>query len=201
MVSAQAAVGRLAGGRIPAVRTQRPRVLGWRVAVVVAVALVAAALVVLASSRDTPPPAASTQPASWQLPRLSGSGDVSLAGLRGHPVVVDFFASWCTACRGELPGMAALARELRGKVTFAGVDSLENSNGLAMARQYGITSWPLARDVGGSDASGLHDALGAIGMPVTAFYSASGRLLTVVEGAISEDDLQGRVATLFGVSP
>jgi thiol-disulfide isomerase/thioredoxin len=181
--------------------TIRPsRAVALRVAIVAAVVVAAVFAVVRASSQSTPPPAASTSPTAWNLPRLNGSGDVSLASLRGHPVVLDFFASWCTACRGELPGMEALSQQLKGRVTFAAVDSVENGDGRAMARQYGIDWWPLVRDVGGSDGSGLHDALNAQGMPVTAFYDASGRLLTVVEGAISEDDLRARLRTLYGIS-
>ena len=176
------------------------RAVGWRAAVLVAVAVVALVVATRASSSAQPPPATSTQLTTWQLPRLAGPGEVSMVGLRGHPVVLDFFASWCTACRGELPGMAAVARDLAGRVTFAGVDSLENGNGLAMARQFGITGWPLARDVGGVQASGLHDALGARGMPLTAFYSSSGRLVSVVIGAISEADLRSRISAMFGAA-
>jgi thiol-disulfide isomerase/thioredoxin len=181
--------------------TQRPsRALVLRAAVV---AIVLAAVVVVAvrgTSSAQQPAGVSTQPASWELPRLGGAGTVKLADLRGHPVVLDFFASWCTACRGELPGMATLSRQLQGRVTFAGIDSQETGDGLAMARQYGVDTWPLARDVGGTQASGLHDALGARGMPLTAFYDSSGRLLTVVLGAISEEDLRSRIHSLYGIS-
>jgi thiol-disulfide isomerase/thioredoxin len=170
-----------------------------RAAAVAVVVAVATLLVVRTQSQNTAPPSTSTQPAAWRLPSLGGAGEVSLAALHGHPVVVDFFASWCTACRGELPGFAALSERLKGQVTFAGVDSEENGDGLAMARQFGVGWWPLARDVGGTQASGLHDALGARGMPLTAFYDSSGKLLTVVLGAISEDDLRGRLQTLYGV--
>ncbi len=180
-------------------RSPRRGLVG-RAAIVAVVAAAAVVLVTHAQLQGAPPPSTNTQPGSWRLPRLSGTGTVSLAGLHGHPVVVDFFASWCTACQGELPGMAALSEELRGRVTFVGVDSVENGNGLAMARQFGIGGWPLARDVGGSEGSGLHDALNAAGMPVAAFYDASGRLLRVVEGAISEDELRGRIHALFGIS-
>jgi len=144
--------------------------------------------------------ASSDSARSWSLCLVDGGGVVGMSDLHGHPVVLDFFASWCTACRGELPGMVAVAHDLAGKVTFAGVDSLESGDGLAMARQYGITGWPLARDVGGVQDSGLHDALGARGMPLTAFYSSSGRLVSVVMGAISEDDLRGRIRSLFGIA-
>ena len=170
-------------------------------ATIVAAVLVASGLVALRGASSAPQPAGvSTEPAHWELPALAGSGTVKLSDLRGHPVVLDFFASWCTACRGELPGMATLSHQLHGRVTFAGVDSQETGDGVAMARQYGIATWPLARDVGGTQASGLHDALGARGMPLTAFYDSSGRLLTVVLGAISEDDLRSRIHSLYGVS-
>ena len=171
-----------------------------RVAVVAVVAVAALVLAVRAASSNQQPAGSSTQPTSWKLPRLGATGSLSLSGLRGHPVVVDFFASWCTACRGELPGMATLSRQLQGRVTFAGVDSQETGDGLAMARQYGVDWWPLARDVGGTDASGLHDALGGHGMPITAFYDGSGRLLRVVLGAITDDDLRARIEALYGIA-
>ena len=166
------------------------------------VAVIAAALVLAlrASPAASTASGVDTGRTSWQLPRLGGSGQVSLASLRGHPVVANFFASWCTACQGELPGMATVSAQLKGKVSFVGIDSEENGDGLAMARRYGIDWWPLASDTGGSQSSGLHDDLGAPGMPVTAFYDAGGRLLTVVPGAISETDLRARVRSLFGVA-
>jgi thiol-disulfide isomerase/thioredoxin len=174
------------------------RSLVWRAALVVLLVVAGAVIAARASSHGTG--AVSTEPTSWELPRLGQPGDLKLSDLRGHPVVLDFFASWCTACRGELPGMATLSRKLQGKVTFAGIDSQENGDGLAMARQYGVDWWPLARDVGGTQDSGLHDALGARGMPLTVFYDASGRILTVVVGAISEDDLRSRIAGLYGIA-
>jgi cytochrome c biogenesis protein CcmG/thiol:disulfide interchange protein DsbE len=184
---------------MPTVSVRFSRAVGLRAALVALVVIVGIVLAVRGTSSAQQPANASTQPGSWSLPRLGGSGNLSLAQLRGHPVVLDFFASWCTACRGELPGMAALGNQLRGRVTFAGINSQETGDGLAMARQYSIESWPLARDVGGTQASGLHDALGARGMPLTAFYDSNGRLLTVVLGAISEDDLRARIHSLYGI--
>jgi thiol-disulfide isomerase/thioredoxin len=171
-------------------------------AVIAMVALIVGGLLISRATRSDPAASAaqtSVDPARFDLPTLTGTGRVRLADFRGKPLVVNFFASWCTACRGELPGMAAVARELKGRVTFAGIDSQENGDGLAMARQYGVDQWPLARDVGGTQDSGLHDALGARGMPLTAFYDSSGRLVSVVFGAITEDDLRSRIHALFGI--
>ncbi|MBJ7593874.1 MAG: redoxin domain-containing protein [Candidatus Dormibacteraeota bacterium] len=176
------------------------RALAWRSAMVLVVVIAGVFFAIRGTSSAPQPAITSTGATNWELPRLNGGGTLKLADLRGHPVVLDFFASWCTACRGELPGMAALSHRLSGRVTFAGIDSEETGDGQAMAHQYGIDGWPLARDVGGSQASGLHDALGTRGMPVTAFYDSNGRLVTVVPGAIGEDDLRARIHSLFGIS-
>jgi thiol-disulfide isomerase/thioredoxin len=141
----------------------------------------------------------STAPGSFVLPRLVGSGTVRLADFRGKPTVVDFFASWCTACRGELPGFARVAQQLKGTVNFIGVNSSETGDGLAMARQYGLGGWPLARDVDGAAASGLHDNLGQQGMPISAFYDAAGRLVFVAPGALTEDELRALLHQYFAV--
>jgi len=140
----------------------------------------------------------STNPTSFDLPRLDGAGDVHIGDYKGRPAVVTFFASWCTACQSELPGFDAVSRTLVGRVTFVGIDSMETGNGLAMARQLGIAWWPLARDIHGLEASGLHDALGGIGMPITAFYSADGAVVAVVPGALTEPELDARLRAYFG---
>jgi thiol-disulfide isomerase/thioredoxin len=171
-------------------------------AAVVIAAAVAAAVVVVLVTRGGPAPAAavSFDPRAWSLPRLDGSGQVALAGYRGRPLVLDFFASWCTSCESELPAFAATAQRLDGRVAFAGVDSEETGNGLAFARQHGVGTWVLARDLGGRELSGLRDALESTpGMPVTAFYDASGRLLHVQLGALSGDDLDAQISSLFHI--
>ena len=144
--------------------------------------------------------AISTNPTNFVLPSINGPGDVRLASFRGRPTVVTFFASWCTACQSELPGFAAVSRALDGKVTFVGVNSFETGDGMAMARQYGIAWWPVARDVGGAEASGLHDALGGMGMPITAFYSSRGTLIAVAPGSLGEAALETRLQRYFGIA-
>lgn len=142
----------------------------------------------------------STDPGAFELPRLNGHGDIRLASFHGKPTVVNFFASWCTACQGELPGFAKVSRELKGTINFIGVNSLETGDGMAMARQFGIDWWPIARDVNGQQASGLHDALGGQGMPISAFYDANGKLLYVAPGALPESTLRATLQQYYGVS-
>lgn len=57
------------------------------------------------------------------LPLLESAGEVSLRELRGQVVVVNFWASWCVACREEHPALVAVAERYRDSgVTFVGVD-------------------------------------------------------------------------------
>lgn len=188
---------------VPSARARRLRLVAPLLAV--AAALVVALLIVRAGSSggDTPGTGAevkvSTDPAAWELPKLNGPGLVRLADLRGKPVVVNFFASWCGPCRAELPVLSAMSAQLGDRVRFVGVDSEESGDGLGMARQYGVDRWPIAQDVGGHLNSGLHDALGAMGMPVTAFYDAQGRLLGVKLGSFLHDTLRDRLNQLYGL--
>ena len=182
----------------------RHRARRLQAAIAAAVLAVAAGVVALAAhggSSHSVPGSASTSTTGWDLPPLSGNGnDIRLSDFRGEPTVVNFFASWCTACRGELPGFSRISKELRGKVHFVGVNSLETGDGVSMARDYGIDWWPLARDVDGQQDSGLHDALGGQGMPMTAFYDAKGNLLTAVLGSLPEQALRDELEKLYGIS-
>lgn len=142
----------------------------------------------------------SASPMSWDLPRLAGPGRVRLADFRGRPTVVNFFASWCTECEAELPGFAKVSRDLAGQVNFVGVNSLDDGRGIGMARQFGIDAWPLAVDLGSGDRGVLHDNLGGVGMPITAFYDAAGKLLSVAPGALPENGLRSELHRLYGLT-
>jgi thiol-disulfide isomerase/thioredoxin len=99
-----------------------------RVAVIGVAVLILVAAGVLAFRGGSQTAGAVTNPAAFSLPALNGNGWVRLAHYRGKPVVVNFFASWCTECQAELPGFRQEAIALRGKVIFIGVDSLETGD-------------------------------------------------------------------------
>lgn len=144
-----------------------------------------------------------TSSTGWVLPRLGAQGKVSLADFRGRPVVVNFFASWCTVCASELPVFAQDARALRGQVDVVEVNALETGNGLAFAQRFGLRSsvTAVASDVGGSQNDGLYQTLGGTGsMPMTAFYSAQGTLLTTHVGGFDAATLASELRQLYGLT-
>jgi cytochrome c biogenesis protein CcmG, thiol:disulfide interchange protein DsbE len=187
--------GRAAAARQAAARRK------LRAAVISVAVLILAAAGVLAFRGGSPTAGAVTNPAAFSLPALNGTGWVRLAHYRGKPVVVNFFASWCTECRAELPGFRQEATALKGKVAFIGVDSLETGDKNFLPNLFHLAGvfTALARDVG-PNGNGLHASLGGGNtMPLTAFYSADGRLLDVERGAlVPVSALKIKIAQLFG---
>lgn len=168
----------------------------WLVAALGFAVLAIVAVVAFAGGKDDP---GSTEVEAFDLPAIEGDERVRLADFSGTPTVVNFFASWCTACDAELPGFATISRELEGEVSFVGVASLETGDPMFMPERHDITWWPLARDTGGRNGSGLHAALGGRGMPITAFYDEAGSLLHVDGGALPEPLLRSRLQDLYGI--
>lgn len=168
---------------------------------VIAACVIVLAGVALLASRggDTAAAGSNGDPARWNLPRLDGPGQIRLADFAGKPTVVNFFASWCTQCRAELPGFARVSKELAGQANFVGVNSLDDGQGLPMVKEFGIDAWPLARDLGSGGVGALHDRLGGQGMPITAFYSAQGTLVDFTAGALPEATLRAKLHQLYGL--
>ncbi len=121
---------------------------------------------------------------AWDLPGLFTDQRYKLADFAGRPVVVNFYASWCTVCEAELPEFKSAVETYGDKVKFIFVDSQDtDGGGKRMARAEGIDGFDIAKDVGPRN-SDLFRALGGRGMPITAFYDAEGNLLTVSSGGL-----------------
>ena len=137
-----------------------------------------------------------TAPA-FSLPRLGGGPPVSVP-VGGHgrsPVVLTFFASWCTPCQTELPMIAAVARHEHRSgvgVAFVGVDGNDAaSSGEAMARSSGV-SFPVAVDADSSVAPNY----GLVGYPDTVFMDAGNHIVGTVQGPVTRAELTDWVARL-----
>ncbi len=102
---------------------------------------------------------------------------VGLASLRGRPVLVNFWASWCHPCQKEAPELERFAREGAG-IRLVGVDTGDNArDARRFIRRYGW-SFPVLRD---SDNS-VGDHYGIPGLPTTFALDARGRIVSKLVG-------------------
>jgi cytochrome c biogenesis protein CcmG/thiol:disulfide interchange protein DsbE len=109
----------------------------------------------------------------------------ALAELRGTPVVVNVWASWCGPCRDEAPLLASANRNYGDRVRFVGVDILdERGSARDFIREYGWT-YPSVYDPSGA----IRDGLGLLGQPLTLFYDAEGELVNTWSGPLSQEAL------------
>ena len=115
-----------------------------------------------------------------------------LVQLRGKPVVVNVWASWCGPCAVEAAGLARVSLEYEGKVQFLGVDVLDQRNAAqAFIRKYGWT-YPSVFDPNGA----IRDDLGLLGQPVTVVFDSSGKQVFAWSGPVSESQLREELSGL-----
>ena len=114
----------------------------------------------------------------------SDDGRVSLAELRGFPVVINFWASWCRPCKAEAPILAAAAKAERGRVVFLGVDVKDfTTDARRFAEDNGFNY------VSVRDTQSVYDDYGLTGLPETFFLDKRGRVVSHFIGEIGRDEL------------
>jgi len=121
---------------------------------------------------------------------------VAVAALDGKPTVVNFFASWCTPCLLEMPAFEEVHQQMKGKVSFLGLNLQEDrSRADKVVKSTGVTY-----TVGLDPKGDVYRAFGAKAMPATAFLDSNGKLVTTHAGALTKGDLVELIRTKLGVS-
>jgi cytochrome c biogenesis protein CcmG/thiol:disulfide interchange protein DsbE len=133
-------------------------------------------------------------PGQGELLRPVGE-TVSLAGLKGKVVVLNFWASWCLACRDEHESLSIVARSYGGKpVQFLGV--LYNDvpdKGRAWIAEMGGQSYPSVDDPGARVAIDY----GLYGVPETFFLDGNGRVAYKHTGPVTPGVVRMKVDSLM----
>jgi cytochrome c biogenesis protein CcmG/thiol:disulfide interchange protein DsbE len=142
----------------------------------------------------------STAP-NFSIPSLAGGGRVDLDALgrdRHHPVVLNFFASWCVPCEQETPLLARAAATERARhstVQFIGVDALDQQSGAVPFVQKAGVTYPVGTDNEGKVSGGLY---ALFGLPQTYFIDAQGTVIGHVQGAVKQAQLDQWLHRLAG---
>jgi cytochrome c biogenesis protein CcmG, thiol:disulfide interchange protein DsbE len=132
---------------------------------------------------DKPAPA-------FDLARLGAPGKVSLASLRGKPVVLNFWASWCVGCKDESKVLESAWRKWHRKVVFLGIDGSDDFTGDAQAfmRKHDV-SYPAVHDHQLTTVT----RYGVTGYPETFFVNRKGKLVGHIVGAARASALRAGI--------
>jgi cytochrome c biogenesis protein CcmG, thiol:disulfide interchange protein DsbE len=110
--------------------------------------------------------------------------DARVASLRGHPIVVNDWASWCGPCRFEFPFLQSQASKHAKDIAFLGVDS-DDSSGSAKTF---LGELPLPYPSYSDPDKSIRQELHAIGYPATVFYDRSGNVVYTHQGQYQSED-------------
>ena len=114
-----------------------------------------------------------------RLPGGRKALETELATVKGHPAVVNVWASWCGPCNEEAPIIQRVALSNGKRVAFLGVDLRDNAGAAKrFLRRYPV-SFPSIEDPDGQ----VYNDYRLLGQPATAFYDARGKRTYLHQGA------------------
>ncbi|MDQ2871553.1 MAG: TlpA family protein disulfide reductase [Candidatus Eremiobacteraeota bacterium] len=129
---------------------------------------------------------------NWTMP-LSAGGRLSLASLKGNPVYLNFFATWCGPCNSEAPTINALQKKYAGQgLHVVGVDVAENTKKAQGFREKYALVYPAVVDSGA-----LQSQYSVNGLPVHVFIGRDGVIRRIRVGEMSPADIEGAIRTIL----
>jgi cytochrome c biogenesis protein CcmG/thiol:disulfide interchange protein DsbE len=129
----------------------------------------------------------------FTLPATDGK-TLTLSGLRGRPVVIVFFASWCHPCEEELPVLDQIEHDEAGRLAVVGVSYRDlESDSVAFVRKLHVT-FPALLDA--PDAP-VAQRYGVRGIPQTVFVDAKGVVRGRIYGETSRAALRPAITDLL----
>ena len=163
--------------------------LGGQVVALLVVAGLLALLVWRLANQHHPPKVGAQAP-TFSLARLGGSGKLDLAALRGRPVVLNFWASWCEPCKSEAAALEAAWSRYRARgVEFVGVDYHDVTGDAERFVAAHRLTFPMVADGSGQVTENRY---GVSQVPETYVLDRSGRIVLHLPGPITSGAFAGR---------
>ena len=135
----------------------------------------------------------------FALPTLNG-GPLTLSRLRGRPVYLNFFTSWCPACRAEAPALERLSRQMGQRAVVIGVDMTISERSAGDIRQFrqdfGLT-YPIVLDkTGAASTTYLVKSI-----PLQVFIDRKGVIRMIQSGQMSYQEMHAALQRLLAQIP
>ena len=131
---------------------------------------------------------------AFSLPDLTG-GVVSLAGLRGRPVVIDFWATWCAPCERQIPVLNAFHEKHGERIPVLGISVDADPNAVPpFVAEHDVRYRVLLGD------EGLARDFGALGFPTLYVVRPDGSVHSSHVGVVTPEALDAAVAEWTGAA-
>ena len=122
---------------------------------------------------------------------------VKLSDMKGMPVVLNFWASWCPPCKAEMPDFDEIAKQYEGKVAFMMVNLTDGQSETLDSAKSFISSMGYTFPVYFDTTSEAAYAYGIQSIPTTFFIDAEGYVVAYYEGSMSGDTLLRGISMIY----
>lgn len=129
--------------------------------------------------------------------RFADGATGQLRELRGQPVVINFWATWCTPCVDELPAFEQVYQEAEGRLAILAVNRNELPAAIARFAPSVDVSFPLIADPVGV----IGDRYMVQSLPTTYFITSDGHIHARHVGALNAEQLREQLEELMGATP
>jgi thiol-disulfide isomerase/thioredoxin len=121
--------------------------------------------------------------------------NISFAGLKGKPLVINSWAAWCPFCVRELPDLAVLQEEFVDEIVVVAIDRAESS---VTAKEFSDERGVTGRIILLLDpADSFYQSIGGFSMPETLFIDRDGFIQDHKRGVMELDEMRRRVEKIL----
>lgn len=144
---------------------------------------------------DLEAPEVAGRPVSTETYTTFDGATTDLGGYTGRPLVVNFWASSCTACITEMPAFERVHQAGGDQVAFVGLAVIDQQDAARdLAARTGVTY-----DLGFDQSGSIIGQLGGVVLPTTVFVGADGTIVESHAGELDEAELRDKIREHFGV--
>ena len=134
---------------------------------------------------------AGVQAPDFKLKTLDGK-EASLSDYRGKKVFLNFWATWCTPCKEEMPAMEEISDEYGNDLVILAVNIDSQNDVQAFADNYGLT-YPILLDDESEKKQSVNDTYQVKYIPTSFFIDASGLIDSVYLGAMNKKQMKQKI--------